>query len=82
MNVDSRLSVVWVRDVLIAYAGGLVLGTPFALVAVWLTGRDSAASVSLLTAMVVLFLGLRRRDGRRLEHPIAVDPVAGTRRAA
>ena len=80
MNVDSRGLVAWIRDVLLAYAGGLVLGAPFALCAVWLTGHDSAATFSLLMAMAVLFVGLRRRDGRRLA-PAGASLSAGRRAA-
>jgi hypothetical protein len=80
MNVDSRRFLAWIRDVLLAYAGGLVLGAPFALLAVWLTGRDSAATVSLLMAMAGLFFVLRRRDGRSLAH--AATSLSAGRRAA
>jgi hypothetical protein len=80
MNVDSRPLVAWIRDVLLAYAGGLVLGAPFALLAVWLTGRDSAATFGLLMTMAVLFVVRRRRNARPIAKASA--RLAADRRAA
>ncbi|WP_396627195.1 hypothetical protein [Luteitalea sp.] len=80
MTLDPRLLVSWCRDVLIAYAGGLVLGAPVALVAVWLTGRNDAATVSLLAAMAALLVALRRRRPAEAAPAFAVSP--GQRRVA
>ncbi|BCS33964.1 hypothetical protein TBR22_A31920 [Luteitalea sp. TBR-22] len=79
MNLEPRLLVSWIRDVLIAYAGGLVLGAPLALLGVWVTGRESTATVSLLTAMGVLLVGLRRRRSSLPTAPVVVRPVAQRR---
>lgn len=61
MNVDSHPLAAWARDLVFAYAGGLVLGAPVAVAGVWLTGTERAATVCLLVAMGVLFVALRRR---------------------
>ena len=62
MPLDHRPLFAWTRDVALAYAGGLVLGAPFALTAVWLTGLERIATVCLLLAMALVFLALRRRS--------------------
>lgn len=51
----------WVRDALLAYAGGLAIGAPFAVVAAWLTGREQITTVVLLATMAALLVWLRRR---------------------
>lgn len=81
MTIDVRSIVSWSRDVAIAYAGGLVLGAPLALGAVWLTGRDGAATASLLAAMGLLLLALRRREAPVESRPVIVAPAV-RRRAA
>ena len=81
MSDVARVLVSWIRDVLIAYAGGLALGAPVALAATRLTGRDEAATVSLLVAMVTLLIALRwRRVTPATTAPMA--PPAVQRRAA
>lgn len=60
MHLDPRLLFGWTRDVSLAYAGGLVLGTPFALGAVWLTGTELAATACIVLAMTGLLVALRR----------------------
>jgi hypothetical protein len=62
MTVESRPLMAWARDLALAYAGGLVLGAPFALTAVWLTGHDRVATACLLATMAGLLTALRRRD--------------------
>jgi len=64
MNDESRPVTAWVRDLALAYAGGLVLGAPVALLAVWLTGYEPVATVCLLLAMAATFVMLRRRRPR------------------
>lgn len=64
MNDVSRSVTVWARDLALAYAGGLVLGAPVALLAVWLTGYEPVATACLLLAMAATFVMLRRRTPR------------------
>ena len=59
---DSRPLMAWARDLALAYAGGLVLGAPFALTGAWLTGHDRVATACLLLFMAALLAALRRRD--------------------
>ncbi len=59
----------WVRDIAIAYAGGLVLGAPLALLAVWATGVQRLAPVAMLLAMCVVLHALRRT--RQAPHDVA-----------
>jgi hypothetical protein len=69
MTVPSRPLMDWARDLALAYAGGLVLGAPFALTAVWLTGYERIATACLLLAMAVVFAALRRRTPRETGSP-------------
>ena len=48
------------------YAGGLILGAPFALVTVRLTGIDVAETACMVLAMAALFVTLRRAAGHRV----------------
>lgn len=60
MHIDSRLLFGWSRDLALAYAGGLVIGAPLALAAVWATGTEVAATVALVLSMAGVFVALRR----------------------
>ena len=53
----------WFRDLALAYAGGLVLGAPIALVATWWSGLERLSTVCLLLTMVAVLIGARRRTG-------------------
>lgn len=72
----------WTRDLACAYAGGLVLGAPFALAAVWLTGVESIATASLLVAMALVLVALRRRPSRLQEYAPAAESTRDTSPAA
>ena len=74
MHIDSRLLFGWSRDLALAYAGGLVLGAPLALAAVWITGAEVAATVALVLSMAGVFVALRRAA--------ASAPVASSVRGA
>ena len=50
----------WVRDIALAYAGGLIIGAPVALAAVWITGNDRLVTACLLIAMTCVLVALRR----------------------
>ena len=65
MHVDLRRFGSWCVDLAVAYAGGLVLGSPFALVSVRLTGIDLAATLCMVVAMAALFVTLRRTAQER-----------------
>ena len=60
MNDTRQTLLALGRDIALAYAGGLVLGAPVALLAVRITGIERLATVALLTAMAALFFLLRR----------------------
>lgn len=83
---ESRPWMGWTRDLALAYAGGLVLGAPFALTAVWLTGYERVATVCLLLAMAGLFVALRRRTREAAGRPPGNDDLErgplSSRRAA
>ena len=70
MHIDSRLLFGWSRDLALAYAGGLVLGAPLALAAVWITGAEVAATVALVLSMAGVFVALRRAA---VSAPVASD---------
>ena len=57
----------WCVDMAIAYAGGIVLGAPLGLVALWTTGNDAALGSVILLAMIGLLFG--RRAWRHREPP-------------
>lgn len=77
MHVEPRPLMAWTRDLALAYAGGLAVGAPFALAAVWLTGIERAATACLLLAMALFFVVLRRSPSRMREHaPLAAAPAA------
>jgi hypothetical protein len=59
MNDDRHPVLAWARDLALAYAAGLVLGAPVALVAVRVTGVERAATLSLLLAMCAVCVALR-----------------------
>lgn len=65
MRLDHRWLFAWTRDIALAYAGGLVVGVPFALAAVWLTGLERITTACLLLAMALVFVALRRKSPRR-----------------
>jgi hypothetical protein len=68
---DERHSLLsWARDISLAYAGGLVLGAPVAVGAVWVSGIDRLATLALLAAMGVVLVALRRAS-RRVQIPAA-----------
>jgi hypothetical protein len=79
MTVEPRLLLAWIRDLALAYAGGLVLGAPVGLTVVWLTGIEWMVTVCLLVAMALVCIALRRRDARAAR---AVTPAAGQVRTA
>jgi hypothetical protein len=59
--IDARFAFFpWLRDIALAYAGGLIVGAPVALVAVWITGNDRLVTVCLLIAMTAILVALRR----------------------
>lgn len=65
MSIDPWGPLGWARDIAIAYAAGLAVGAPFALIAVWLTGRERASTVCFLLAMTGVLVVLRRSTDRR-----------------
>ncbi|MCC6164798.1 MAG: hypothetical protein IT182_15715 [Acidobacteria bacterium] len=72
MTFERRLLMGWTRDLALAYVGGLIVGAPLALAAVWLTGIRWLTTVCLLGAMVVLFVALRRRATTSVSTPVPV----------
>ena len=80
---DQRHSLLsWARDITLAYAGGLVLGAPVAVGAVWASGLDRLATLALLAAMGVVLVALRRGSGRVRPAGVAsqnADAAATTR---
>lgn len=87
MSTQLHPIVAWTRDLALAYVGGLVLGAPVAVAAAWLTGVDWMATVCLLTAMVLLFVQLRRQARRAVglrtfSPPRAAASSEETRRVA
>lgn len=59
-------------DLAVAYAGGLVLGAPFALVSVRVTGIEAAATTCMLVAMAVVLVMLRRTARPRVSGTAAL----------
>lgn len=74
MHFDPRLLFGWTRDLALAYVGGLALGAPFAIGAVWLTGIELTATACLVLAMAGLLVALRRTAA---EAPAAAQPHTG-----
>ena len=73
MNVDAHLLMTWARDLALAYAGGLVLGAPLAVLGVSVTGIERVSTICLLLAMSGLFVALRRRSLRESNGPTRGD---------
>ncbi len=72
----------WVRDIAIAYAGGLVLGAPLALLAVWATGVQRLAPPAMLLAMCAVLHALRRtRRASPVTAPVPATPVSARNRS-
>lgn len=65
MHLDLRAIATWGRDLAVAYAGGLVLGAPIALLAVAATNRRFAATICLVAVMAAIFVIVRRRAAQR-----------------
>jgi len=72
----------WVRDVALAYVGGLVLGAPVAVLVTWLTGVERLTTWCLLAAMGVLLWTLRQQRARRRAHDASHVDAGGTRAIA
>lgn len=82
----------WVRDVVLAYAGGLVLGAPVAVLAAYVTGVEQFTTWCLLASMALVLSTLRHQRTRQPRADVAparaVDavpvatPDAGARHAA
>ena len=51
----------WLFDVGLAYVGGIVLGAPLGLLCRAVTGKDAALTATMVAAMVVIWMALRRR---------------------
>ena len=51
----------WVRDVGLAYVGGLVLGAPVAALVAWTTGIEQLTTWCLLGAMALVLKTLRQQ---------------------
>lgn len=51
----------WVRDIGLAYAGGLVLGAPVAALVAWATGVEQLTTWCLLGAMALVLKTLRQQ---------------------
>lgn len=62
----------WVRDVGLAYVGGLVLGAPVAALVAWATGVEQLTTWCLLGAMALVLRTLRQQ--RRQAHAAAAAP--------
>jgi hypothetical protein len=76
----------WVRDVGLAYVGGLVLGAPVAALVAWATGIEQLTTWCLLGAMALVLRTLRqqRRQARIADaaSPRAVSATAAPARHA
>ncbi|HTV01984.1 MAG TPA: hypothetical protein VMF13_15660 [Luteitalea sp.] len=64
----SRLVAVWIRDLAIAYAAGLVVGAPLATAVVWGTGRRSLVTPIIVISMVAMLYWRRRITMRDCAH--------------
>jgi hypothetical protein len=53
----------WVQDIAMSYVGGIALGAPAGLLAVWATNRDAMLTAAILCAMAGV-LTLRRMQRR------------------
>ena len=56
----SRVVGVWIRELAIAYAAGLVVGAPMAMAVVWLTGRRTLVTPVIVVGMVGVLVWRRR----------------------
>jgi hypothetical protein len=57
----------WVQDIAMSYVGGIALGAPAGLLAVWATNRDAMLTAVIVCAMVGLLT--KRRMHRRVAAP-------------
>ncbi len=53
----------WVQDIATSYVGGIALGTPAGLLAVWATNRDAMLTAAIVCAMIGV-LAMRRIQRR------------------
>ena len=53
----------WVQDIAMSYVGGIALGAPAGLLAVWATNRDAMLTAAILCAMAGV-LTMRRVQRR------------------
>lgn len=77
----------WMRDVALAYVGGLVIGAPVAVTLTYITGIERLATVGLLGAMLVVLWALRQQRAGRVAAqpgpaPLTVSLAERTRHAA
>ena len=68
----------WVRDVVLAYAGGLVIGAPIAALVAYATGIERLTTWCLLMAMALVLRTLRQQ---RQATPVARATAAPLRAA-
>lgn len=68
----------WIRDALLAYAGGLAVGAPIAAVAAWSTGSERLTTAVLLAVMVVLLVSRRRPRALRARRTSDGHPTTRT----
>jgi len=57
----------WVQDIAMSYVGGIALGTPAGLLAVWATRRDAMLTAAIVCAMAGVLT--MRRMHRRAHAP-------------